>query len=98
MTTSPIDLFRTSLRSLVGAGRARVGTGISQPPPGSIGKVVSDLCEPDQVSRGVFRLDRNFNPVLSRSVMMLPLDRSLAARRSPSPTPHPRSLHQQPAS
>src|SRR6266699_3795162 len=40
----------------------------------SIGKVVPDLGEPDQVAGGVPRLDGNLNPVLSGSVMVLLFD------------------------
>src|SRR6266436_3745335 len=40
----------------------------------SIGKVVPDLGEPDQVAGGVPRLDGNLNPVLSGAVIVLLLD------------------------
>src|SRR6266480_264827 len=40
----------------------------------SIGKVVSDLGDPDQVAGGVPRLDGNLNPVLSGAVVVLSFD------------------------
>src|SRR5258705_1775711 len=40
----------------------------------SIGKVVSDLGEPNQVAGGVPRLDGNLNPVVSGAVVVLSFD------------------------
>src|SRR5260221_4436737 len=75
MTASLTDLFRTIVRSLVGAGsvprreRDQLPAALSL-----IGKVVPNLGKPDEVARGVLRLDRDLDPVLSGTVVMLPLD------------------------
>src|SRR5580692_1017823 len=66
MTASLMDSFRTLSRSV--NARART-SGVS-----SIWKVVSNLREPDQITGGVFRLDGDLNPALSRTVVMLALD------------------------
>src|SRR5258708_12659622 len=71
MTASLTVSDRTPSRSMICRAKA--------PRVGSIGKVVSNLCEPDQIAGGVFRLDGDLTPVPARAVVMLALD---LARRS----------------
>src|SRR5258705_1528578 len=76
MTTSLRFFFRTRQRSLVEAGGSATAAGKPPALRASVGQVVSDLGEPDEVAFGVFGFHRDQHPVFSRAIVMLPLDRT----------------------